>query len=668
MPGSGLPPSARLRLSGPLRVAARTAVPFGESHTLPAAQAMWRVYVDGLTNYLQRLSALVVKGPELSEGFAPVRSWVNDSIETYQHIVSVMLALQPFEYFNSDDAQRVINLICKEFIGWADYIEGNFERMCSEDIARIDASWLTPSSFNNDETLACAFGMTDDDVRDESGEFSPGKVLSKHYLKLGGLLDRTYSHMTSLGLPVIQDPLVAISVVGWICSAEDNVHAFCAMNALFSRLVSADAAVVELGLAYLSEAEPALRQGRRRVNRALTLAATDDDLEEKSFVLADVYKRLVEGPIRRYGWLYHSLKCGVWLDPPMLSQVRDVLLSQGGWISDVAQQMILTDIRNGEAHEHLVWDGVREVFVAGTAAVDLPVVLRAAVLGDAFARGCQAAVACYRALSIVPTAASPSLDDVGRLEAWRRAEAFFGTNGLEIVRANFNSKIAKVTCSSLEEGNINPCFQALVCCHMLLPHVLQFDVSSARGLDEAKISVSSDALNLTLPVWETAARLFTSMPLCTFLPANLNARQRSEELSKAVRSIAWIALDDLLDALDGTPQCWNAADFELFMNRVKLNALALDQCVASISKPTPFRLATLHAAVREFIREIEIMAPPVEFRTFECLELVERFRAWWNAWGPVERLPGFPPAETDFPSDHRPALRHSVIDLRWSTI
>ena len=178
MPGSGLPPSARLRLSDPLRVAARTAVPFGESHTLPAAEVMWRVYVDGLTNYLQRLSALVVTGPELSEGFAPASSWVNDSIETYQHIVAVMLALQPFEYFNSDDAQRVINLIRSEFTGWADYIDGNFERMCSKDVASIDASWLTPSSFNNDEILARAFGLTDDDVRDESGEFSPGKVLS----------------------------------------------------------------------------------------------------------------------------------------------------------------------------------------------------------------------------------------------------------------------------------------------------------------------------------------------------------------------------------------------------------------------------------------------------------------------------------------------------------
>jgi hypothetical protein len=43
-----------------------------------------------------------------------------------------------------------------------------------------------------------------------------------------------------------------------------------------------------------------------------------------------------------------------------------------------------------------------------------------------------------------------------------RALAHFGTNGLEVLWADFNSAVARVHLSGLNQENINPCFQALI--------------------------------------------------------------------------------------------------------------------------------------------------------------------------------------------------------------
>jgi hypothetical protein len=129
-----------------------------------------------------------------------------------------------------------------------------------------------------------------------------------------------------------------------------------------------------------------------------------------------------------------------------------------------------------------------------------------------------------------------------------------------------------------------------------------------------------------------------------------------------------MAVDDLLDALDGSPETWEADDFNLFMNRVRLNEHAIRQCIASVPQPTPFRLATLHASVTKLVDDLESMAHPVGLRTIERLEPIERFRKWWTSWGPVARLPGIISSEPDFSSDHRPSLQDSAIDLRWRTI
>jgi hypothetical protein len=427
--------------------------------------------------------------------------------------------------------------------------------------------------------------------------------------------------------------------------------------------------VLDMSLQYLRRSEPELRQGRLRINR--TFARVMDNLnddEESHLALADLYKRMIEGPFRKYGWVLHCLTVGRWADPPMLTQMRDTLVASGGWLGSLAGQVVLRDVRNGEAHETLIWDGVKEAFVTEGAEVKDDVVAHAVLLIDAFARGCEAAVSWYENLKAEHTAIRPLMDDPGRLSPWRRAEAIFGTNGVHLTRANFNSKIARIVCSTFREEDINPCFQALVVCHGLLPHVERFEVFTSDAVDSVVVA-SRDALERTLPIWERALNSLSVMPLSTFLPANLDSRLRTESLTCATRSVAWIAVDDFLDALDGSDEHLDAKELELFTRRTEIVSIAVEQCTSAVPLEVRSRLRAVHQASVEMLTLLRGQDVPVGWSAIERSAPVAKFRHWWEVWGPVDRLPSVEPS-TDRPQTDvsRPALRGAPGDLRWHTI
>jgi hypothetical protein len=262
------------------------------------------------------------------------------------------------------------------------------------------------------------------------------------------------------------------------------------------------------------------------------------------------------------------------------------------------------------------------------------------------------------------------LDDPGRLAAWRRAEAFFGTNGLRVTQSAFNSKVAKITCTELSLENINPCFQALVCCRSLLPYVRRFEIFE-QGKKEAVLSVTAEGLERSQPVWEKAMNWFSSMPLSTFLPANLNARSSSENLTQAVRSVAWIAVDDLLDAIDGSPVEWHNEDLDLIAKRLDIVAVATEQCIMAAPEESSLRLLAVRKTVAALREELDAVSIPVGRDRVNLMESVRRARYWWDAWGPVQRLPGLDsPARITLSDDWKPSLRSDQerSELRWRTI
>jgi hypothetical protein len=155
----------------------------------------------------------------------------------------------------------------------------------------------------------------------------------------------------------------------------------------------------------------------------------------------------------------------------------------------------------------------------------------------------------------------------------------------------------------------------------------------------------------------------------TFLPANLNARGHLESESTAFRSVAWIAADDFLDALDGTPDPWDEDALWTFANRVSVVIAALFQCSAAIPERSRLRVEALLEAVRDVELEIEKLAAPLTSEVIDRLPSAQRIRHFWCVWGPVERLPNITSQrspgdrETDYGS-----TRRTQDDLMWQTL
>lgn len=625
-----LPPPARKRLTSPIHAAVGLSVNLSGPHSVPVSQETWQHYASSLIAVLRQLQDRASGPPESAADFASARRWIDDILSLRDAVISLTLALRPFEYFHEDQAAEMLTAVNRLVLRVAEAVEEDQPVSAVVSLGSLAVTnWESIECPPQGESLSRAFGLDSEDLYDANGEFSPARVFSAYYLQNSTLIQRVLLHLHSFGLPPINDPLVAVSIVGWIECAVDEIGAYCAMDALFNRLLSRSRQeVVETALNHLEEIQPRLRLSRLRANRNFAAPALGADKESTALDLSMGYKRLLEGPVRQYGWLYHCMATGRWSNPPMLSALRELLIKDSGWAANNANQMILPEVRNGEAHESLWWDGISEVFMTEDGPMDPAVVHIAAVKADAFNRGSQAAVACFKALSIDPRPGAPVASDRGRSSAWLRAEAHFGANGLQITKTNFNSKIARITVDDFSTYNINPCFQALVCCHVHVPEVQQFEIY-AEGDDAPSLSVSADALKRTHPIWEKALDKFRSMPFATFLPANLDARRKVEALTKAVRSVSWIALEDLFDALGSSAEQVDEENLKFLIERAELVVAATKECLAAVPPESATRLRATHSVAGEILEELKCLHAPVQLQyVYGTAAVVEAERIW----------------------------------------
>jgi hypothetical protein len=316
----------------------------------------------------------------------------------------------------------------------------------------------------DDFRIGPAFGLDFEPLNQER-EFQAADVFSAFAYRNTELVDQVLPHLESLGVSaeaMANDMLAGVSVVGWIVTSQDPIVAAVALDQLLACLLHpASPDVSEPVIQLFSDRENVTLQVRRKVAAALLVISQAHDLERRALALADAYKALAEGPIRHFGWALACLQAGSWAPVPMLAQVRERLVASGGFAASIGETCIITNLRNGQAHETLEWDGVEACYLANGDAIPLVTVLQAVAVGSSFDKGCEAALACYRALNVTPELAVVVGDSL-RMPSRERALAHFGTNGLEVLWADFNSAVARVHLSGLNQENINPCFQALI--------------------------------------------------------------------------------------------------------------------------------------------------------------------------------------------------------------
>lgn len=186
-----------------------------------------------------------------------------------------------------------------------------------------------------------------------------------------------------------------------------------------------------------------------------------EDSEAGAHALADAYRRLVDGPVREFGWAMRCLALGTWSPTPTVGILTQAF-STDGWLTPAVAPMLLPNIRNGQAHEALAWDGRREAFVVEGVDVDLKRVDIAVAGAMSFTLGCEAALAYWNSQQVVPGAVAPGRDEPGRMAPWQRAEALFGSNGLRLISFKHNALNSEIRVERLHRQDINPTLQSLV--------------------------------------------------------------------------------------------------------------------------------------------------------------------------------------------------------------
>ena len=575
-------------------------------------------------------------------GFNEMQAWLARVLDSRRRILSSLFALQPFESFDLASARQLCSHLDDAIGQLLDAVEQS--QILVPDVRGLSAfcdSWPS-TGWPTDAQLLQATFDTDEEPIDGDGNFSPSMVFAAYKYRHRDLLMQLAPHLSSLGLPMVSDALASICVVGWIVSAEDPVVAFVSMHAMTVALSGAKSEeLLEQISLHFKGREGIARQAHGRISRSVAALVQDSDHETQALALADVYRRIVEGPVRQYGWTLRCLESGNWSSPPTLTPVREAMIAAGGLAAQIATECVLTDLRNGEAHETLEWDGIHRQFVVDGGRVAPQLVRDAVIVGLSFDLGCKAGLSFFRATRVGAEGMIPKVSDKSRMPAWSRAEAFFGTNGLHLVKADFNAATSRILVTELARDDINPCFQALVCARQLLPEVRTFEVH-VPGSSEAALTVDSRSLDQKLPIWNQAIATFDMMPFATFLPSNLDARSRWESKARAMRSICWIAADDVLDAFDSLSDGhgdWTIDRLRVLAERLSLVRLALKQCAARLDTSAT-RLNALRSAVDDVSDDTaRALHGDLVSVSLDRSPGIGCIRNFWEAWGPVARLP-----------------------------
>ncbi|MCO7204432.1 hypothetical protein NH287_13150 [Microbacterium sp. CnD16-F] len=651
-----LPAAALARLVQPLRTTAALPRSARDLHTLPIEDRPWRVHVEALA----RCAAAIGDAADLPDrSFNALRQRISTLLGERARAASMLLALEPFAPYDSNRADELLDILDRLPGQVATAVETGGVVPADTLRALDDASSWWAARVTHcppGGALSTAFDMPHDPV-DSLGVFRAELVLQHYAHRAEPLLRRLLPHLVALGVPYVTDVLAGISIVGRLLDCEDPVFAYLAVNMLTRGYLTADPVLSGQVEQQLRASEPALRHTEEAVRRALHTGETArDDMEARASAVAEAYKRTVEGPFRRFAWALHCLQAGQCSQPPTLGPLREQLMADGGTLSQLSSIVVLPAVRNSATHESLVWDGFADQFLTPDGPVPYDDVLTALLVGFSFTQGALAGLAAIRALQAPrPSPVLPSAEEEGRMPTADRVRGFFGTNRLLLVEARLNTPHAQFRVQRLGMPDINPCLQALLLARRLLPRTESFAVSSIDS-DGPLLTVDAAALDAAMPAWEYAVSRLDQMPLGAFLPANYSARLQLEPPATALRAVAWIAADDAVGVIDGSPPSWDPDTRRLLGVRLQVVAVAIENTRRIIPART-VRLDSVHASVRQLQQWIGTTHPADPWSVDEQPAL-QRLRTQWRAWGPVPRLPSIlePPAPDEI-IETQPRLR-----------
>jgi hypothetical protein len=402
-----------------------------------------------------------------------------------------------------------------------------------------------------DDRAEAALGVPFDRLCDANGIFLGTRLLGAYhgdYAALGERLRRLLRPVTG-DPPDLHNairPAESLALIGRPLLA---LRAAVAVKALFEDSIRSDRSSIDSMREVKLDVDKtrASHHGMIRVNASLE---GEKDEAARAYLILDLYRRVVEGQLRPSARGLLGL-CGRKGPARELANLREQLLAEAVPILDEFADAILPIARNASAHEDYWWDPDDQTIVIGQERVTPAELEDATDRAYALMAGCECGWACARAtsphLAATLDAADPP-DGLWPIEELRALD-HFGTNGLLVTARERRGNAWVVTVEGLPHDKINPCLQALVWAGQILRSIERFQVRVADR-DEVPIDVPRRALEANWLVWQHARETMTSMPQSAFLPTNAWARMAIEPPGEASESIAWLALNDAVDAID----------------------------------------------------------------------------------------------------------------------
>lgn len=517
-------------------------------------------------------------------------------------------------------------------------------------IAVVDLRNVTNSyPFPTDDCEA-AFGVAHDDLLDERGIFSRSRLLAAYYgryrqlaIRIGTLLSVITSHppdvVSALG------PAEALALSGRpLITLRTAVR----ITHLFDEHIAAD---VEALARPLREMKLAVDRSAASHGAMVRLRAQRDEVstsEERAVLDLDIYRRMVEGQLRPWGWALLQVFGRTAARPPELSSLREQLVAEQHPLLLDAARAIVPEARNAAAHEDYVWDHKLGALRIGDATISPDDLDDASDRAYTFMLGAEAAWRCARHSSPAFANALDAHDPLGGFAALnvRTAIDNFGTNGLQVQRWSHDAGALTVVLDDLPFQRINPCFQAVMWASRYLEGTERFVVTTP-GAERPAMDLSRAPLDATFVVWWEAAGRFPSMPLSTFMPANTWARLAVELPDAAALASAWHAVNDAVHAYNEAHEATGSWEQKLspLIDRLDLVTTA----VAATLTTLPQQSAAPLLQVIELTRRAAAATSAVlrGFSTNEAARLENDICDLYESWPSAAVLPTVDPTPLD---------------------
>jgi len=391
------------------------------------------------------------------------------------------------------------------------------------------------------------FGVPRVDLTDAAGSVVSSRLLARYYQRPAELAKAAGALIFLARAPLTLSVQLGPTLVS-LLETPNPLWTFRAMALMQERLHGLRPEIASAKLGAFYERGDQAWTSSRTFNTITKMVDSVSDPRTRTALRLDAYRKLAEGQLRAWLWLLLDDSDTNERAPMLAGLSRRVSNDPRALVRQVST-FLKPAWRNASAHEDVRFDEHDRLIDEDGTVVEPAEIWRRTGDALAFTAGCEAGLANYPTIEEVP-AERASLT-VPRSFQIRRTYEWFGDNGLLVKSVEIDKgTLLRVSVEEIGLNQIDPCFQALIECAISGVQFNAAEILVSSSVDRALI-VASQSVELTTEIWAQVRKFgLHRNPGSTFLPMHLENRMRAESQAMALDAIAWLALNDCLEAFD----------------------------------------------------------------------------------------------------------------------